>query len=327
MKKILIFLWITCLYAFDTDYDCVVVGTNPISMFEAIYKRTQGDRVLVVEQASECGGAWKSITICGVPNVDLGCHEFGQDQNVQKFLEVYAGCAIVQNGVPGKNNNMGFYPAHGCYELTHNLELLMKKVGVILALNSKLESVFIDTEREIAEVKVNGIRFTTRKIVVTHSSNIQFENPQLNQAKQNQTPQKYPHIYLLISDPTPSKFTYLNLSVSGCSRAMNVTRFVGLEGTGTQLIAIQVHNTSNLNDGQKYLDELKRLGHIDAIATLISVETYVFEQNRLNQSAINQVKPATIFEILNTSHITNIRNYIDKWKQGIKPWTVMMDVQ
>ncbi len=66
-----------CLHGVETDFDYIVVGSSPFSLFEAIYKRCLGNRVLVVEQGAECGGAWKSITICGVPHVDLGCHEFG----------------------------------------------------------------------------------------------------------------------------------------------------------------------------------------------------------------------------------------------------------
>ena len=317
IKKIFLLLWVSVVFPFETDFDYVVVGTNPISMFEAIYRKACGNRVLVVEQASECGGAWKSITVCGIPHVDLGCHEFGNDGSVSQFLQEYAGCKIVANAPPNQSKpSLGFYPSRGCYELTHNLERLMEHWGVMLALNTKLESVFIDSAREIAEVNVNGQRINTRKIVVTNCSYIYLENAQQVQP----TTTKFPHLYLLIEDPTPSRFTYMGLSLSGCSRAMNLTQFVGLEGTGRQLIAIQVYHSQYLNDGQKCLDELKRMSLVDASARLLLTDQYTYEQSYLNQSLIKQVKPSTIFEILNTSHIANIRMYIDRWKTSLRPW-------
>ncbi len=38
----------------------------------------------------------------------------------------------------------------------------MDRSGVILLLNCKLESAFIDLNREIVEVKINGMRYTTQ---------------------------------------------------------------------------------------------------------------------------------------------------------------------
>ncbi|HUD01594.1 MAG TPA: FAD/NAD(P)-binding protein [Rhabdochlamydiaceae bacterium] len=332
MKKIFLILcfWCVCLHGTETDFDCIVIGTSPFSLFEAIYKRCLGNRVLVVEQGTECGGAWKSITICGVPHVDLGCHEFGRNPKLAQFLEEYAGCKIV--GVtpdlqkPAPNGE--FYPSQGCYELTHNLELLMQSLGVILLLNSKMESVFVDTTQNIAEVKINGMRYTTRKLVVTNNSEIKIENPQVQSHAAH--PHTYYHIGMLVEDPTPPRFTYRNLHANGASRSTNYTPYsVELQGTGRQLITVQVHGEQNLANAEKFLEALKLQQLLDPNAKLLQMENYIYKQVAFNQSALHKLGPQAValFEIINTGHITNLSQHIEKWKTVLKPWTEMMNPQ
>lgn len=325
---ILFFLWSLSIFALETDFDCIVVGSSPTSMFEAIYQTSLGKRVALVEKASECGGAWKSIKICGIQHADMGCHELGNTQNIKQFLEKYAGCTIIPNAPinekPRDKDNWGFYPAHGCYELIHNLEFLMNKLGTHLLLNSTLESVFFDMERGIAEATINGRRFLTSKIVVTTGAGFKIENPQFKNLCQQKHINKYPHIYLLISDPTPSRFTYMNTSIEGASRAMNLTQFVGLEGSGTQLIAIQVQNETYLNSGEKFLAYFKKSGLLNQEAEILQTDSYIFEQVVCN---FDKVQPATgyILEFLPTGHISMIGNYISKWKLSMRPWREMVE--
>jgi hypothetical protein len=326
MKKLFLVLcfWCVSLQGIETDFDCVVVGTSPISMFEALYKRCLGNRVLVVEQGAECGGAWKSITICGVPHVDLGCHEFGRDARLLKFLEEYAGCTMVAS-TPSLTKpvpNGEFYPSEGCYELSRNLEHLMRSLGIVVLLSTRLESVFVDTSRSIAEVRFNDRRYTTKKIVVTQCSEIKFDNPQIqNQSSRIHT---YYHVGMLIADQTPPRFTYRNLSSHGASRTTNYTPYsVEMKGTGKQLITVQVHSEQAAKNVEKFLADLKKQGLIDANAQLIRTENYNYKQGHLDQSAIHKLGPEaqSIFEIINTNHITNISNYIEKWKKALKPWS------
>ncbi|HEX2579633.1 MAG TPA: FAD/NAD(P)-binding protein, partial [Rhabdochlamydiaceae bacterium] len=194
MRKffLVLFFWCISLHGIETDFDYIVVGSSPFSLFEAIYHRCLGHRVLLVEQSAEFGGAWKSITICGVPHVDLGCHEFGKDTRLSDFFEEYVGCAMVDASpeMAKPTPNREFYPSEGCYELTHNLQRLMLHHGVVFLLNSKLETAFVDLNREIVEVKINGMRYTTPKLIVTNNSDIVFENPELEN-----TPKRRPHTY------------------------------------------------------------------------------------------------------------------------------------
>jgi len=324
MKKLILALcFCICLHGVETDFDCIVVGSSPFSLFEAIYKKCLGNRVLVVEQGAECGGAWKSITICGVPHVDLGCHEFGRDHRLVQFLEEYAGCNIVGTTPDLKKPqpNGEFYPSEGCYELIRNLQMLMDHYGVILLLNSKVESVFVDTTRAIAEVKINDNRYTTLKVVVTNNSEIKLENPEV----QNNTPHPhtYYHIGMLIEDPTPPRFTYRNIHGNGASRSTNYTPYsADLKGTGKQLITVQVHGEQNLANADKFIEELKKQQLIDQNARLLQMENYIYKQVSLNQTALHKLGPKAqgIFEIINTGHITNLAGSIDRWKKALQPW-------
>ena len=327
MKKmfILFCLCIVSLYGDEVDFDCVVVGTSPTSMFEAIYQTALGNRVLIVERAHECGGAWKSIEICGIKNADMGCHEFGNAPAVKKFFEEYAGCKLEQNGPLDKKgrSTLGFYPSHGCYELIHNLQLLMDKLGTKLMLNSPLESVYLDTNRKIAELKINGMRYRTAKLIITNGAEINFENPQLANAMHHPNKIKYPHVYLLVSDPTAPRFSYTNLTTNGASRAMNLTHYVGLEDSGKQLIAIQVHSEQMFDSGEPFLAALKNLDLIDKSAEIIRMDHYVYEQ--IHCSSPQHLQQAgSLIEFLTTGHISQISSYIPRWKQAMKPWHEVM---
>jgi hypothetical protein len=201
----------------------------------------------------------------------------------------------------------------------------MDHFGVILLLNSKVESVFIDTTREIAEVKVGDIRYTTPKLVVTNNSEIKIENPGVQNHAHN--PHTYYHIGMLIEDPTPPRFTYRNIHGNGASRSTNYTPYsVELKGTGRQLITVQVHGEQNLAHADKFIEDLKKQKLIDENAKLLQMENYIYKQVAFNQSALHKLGPKaqSIIEIINTGHITNLANSIDKWKKALRPWHEIM---
>src|SRR5580658_9467362 len=95
MRWILFTLFI--LKGFGSDFDFAFVGSSPVLLFEALYKHHLGERIAIFEAASECGGAWKSIDICGVSHVDMGCHEIGSTPALNRFLEEYAGCSMISH--------------------------------------------------------------------------------------------------------------------------------------------------------------------------------------------------------------------------------------
>lgn len=325
IRSILVFLCATFLYASEPDFDCVVVGTSPISMLEALYRIHSGQRVLIIEESEYCGGAWKSIPACCTPHADLGCHQMGSDQNVRRFLEEYVGCRMVALDDPevdfvnthAKGTN-GFYPSGGCYEMINNLTKLIQATDAVLMTESRLDSVIMNETQQLAEVKVNGMRLTTSKLIVTPSTYLHIENHPSGRLP-NQHKVKYYHVYLLVEDPSPPSFSYRYGVGTGISRLMNLTHFSGLYGTGLQLICIQTHNEYYLSHQKEFFDQIKKAGLLNDDAQLILTENHVYEQSHLDSSMINQYK-STLIEVLNTGHFLAMASYIAKWKQVLKPF-------
>ena len=172
----------------------------------------------------------------------------------------------------------------------------------------------------MVEVVIEGERYTTSQVVLSNNSDIEIENPQ-SRMMQSQRVQLYPHIYLLIDDPTPVRFNYRTLSINGATRAMNVTPFIGLESQ--QLIALQVSNSGCFDLGEIYLAELKKQGLIDIQATLVDQESITYKQVLLNRTLLHPLgdRVRQFVEFIDTSHICNISLHIDRWKRVLKPWS------
>ena len=321
----LFLIWNTLV--FSVDFDCVVVGSSPFSLFEALYQSHSGKRVLILEGASECGGAWKAIDVCGIPRADLGCHQIGHDATLKNFLEEYAGCKLVSLDNPlipytnPSSSPNGYYFSQGCFELVDHLLQLISSTSIVLLLNHRLEKVAIDPSHTFATVKTQGEQYTTSKLIVTQMSSIQLENgPPLPAHGKT----KYYHLYLLIQDPTPPRFCYTGGVSPGVSRLMNLTHLVGLTGTGQHLIVIQTHSEQSFTQGQKYLQDLKAKKLIGESAYILRSEPYIYEQGPNTHQTLRSLngQGQKLFETINTGHFQSLSTYVQKWKQVLKPYSV-----
>lgn len=321
--KSLSFLWLLFLHAslFATDFDVVVVGTSPFSLFEALYQSHSGKKVLILEEAAECGGAWKSIPVCGMPHADLGCHQIGHNKDLKVFLEEYAGCKIVSQEHPliplTEADTQDYYFSKGCYELIEHLLHLVQATDIVLLTNTKLESISIDPSQQMAIAHTKGQNYSTRKFIVTPMSCFGIE-PVCSE--QNFSKSKYCHLYLLIQDPTPPRFSYHQGIGVGDSRVMNLTYFVGLADTGQHLIVFQVHNENAFTKEQELLDALKAKNLVAPEAYLLKSDPYIYEAGTFSQRHINQASAQNLFEVLQTGHFEKLTQYIPKWKQVLKPY-------
>lgn len=311
-----IFIQALCL---GVDFDVVVVGTSPITLLEALYQSHSGKRVLILEEASVCGGAWKSIEVCGVYPVDLGCHTLGKNKQMQTFLEKYVGCQMVSLDNPPapfdpKNSPNGFYPLQGCYEIIHNLLELITRTDIVLLLEHPLETVTIHPQRPEAVIVSRNLSITTSKIIApTYCS---FRHAHTPSASPKTT---YYHLYLLVDDPTPQRFSFRTGVLSGASRLMNLTYFAGLSGTSKQLIVIQTYGNNGNLTAKGYLDALKKQGLLHESARLLHEQTYVYEQASFKP--FNHVPNATqVIEQINTGHIEVMAQHIPRWEKVLKPY-------
>ena len=161
------------------DFDVVVIGTSPIPMCEAIYQAFSGKSVLLLDRWEEPGGAWKSITVCGVPHADMGCHQLvGANSAVKEFLERYIGCKMVPMEKPletcqSSHHCPDFYFSRGCYELIHNLERIIHKTNIVYLLNHPVDTVLVQSDGLV--VKTNGKSYSTKKVITVPGSHFHIE--------------------------------------------------------------------------------------------------------------------------------------------------------
>ena len=67
-------------------------------MIEASYHALNGKTVLILEAERELGGAWRSLEIFGLINVENAVHYFMPYKNARNFMEAQLGLAISEGG-------------------------------------------------------------------------------------------------------------------------------------------------------------------------------------------------------------------------------------
>jgi hypothetical protein len=66
--------------------DFLAIGTSIIMCLEASYQSDLGKKVLMIDKSSSFGGAWKSIKLAGISNVENAIHYFMPDKIGIKYL-------------------------------------------------------------------------------------------------------------------------------------------------------------------------------------------------------------------------------------------------
>lgn len=311
------------LFAVTTDFDVAVVGTSPISMLEAIYHLKCNQRVLIIEEESRLGGAWKSVDICGIANADLGCHLIGSDIRVKEFLDKYFDCRFVCLEHPTQEATLkhqgcsnGFYFSGGCHELVSRLEKIIESSPNAMLLHQPLKSIFIDTERNCVELNCDAMHFSVGRLIMTPASAFHIENPTF---VNNERPKHhYYHLYMLVEDLKPVSFTYLNGIITGMSRAMNLTPFLHMPDPNLQLIVVQTYRDTHFNEGPKFLEAFKNKQLLSENARILMTEHYVYDQSLMNVSQVKKIG-GPLIEILDSSSFMSMAKYFDKWKSVMTP--------
>ena len=314
-------LWLICLPVFllwGADYDCVFVGTSPICLFEALHQHYLGRRVLLIDDADDLGGAWKSISICDVAHADVGCHQIGSDRSIQEFLQERVGCKLVQMDKPeerfdpAKPTGNGYYFSGGCFELIEAIKTLLTKTTVEIRLRHTVQAAYVNPEEPCVVLTVNGASLTASKVFLPSYCGFTFQD-----ATQPRTKTKFFHLYMLLADSAPPTFSYQNYSGPYASRVMNLTHFAGLNNTGRQLIIFQTHSEADLREGAKLLKDLKAKKLVSAEAYLLKEEPYIYEQWSRPNWGFSKLPPEqqALFEVLDTSHFNSMQRRIQEWKR------------
>lgn len=66
-----------------------IIGSSPISLFEAIYQAKIGNKVTVYDSLERVGGAWGNVDYSKEYNLELGCHIWDVDKSTYAFIESF----------------------------------------------------------------------------------------------------------------------------------------------------------------------------------------------------------------------------------------------
>ncbi len=305
------------LFIWGVDYDCIFIGTSPISLFEALHQHYSGRSVLILDDAKEIGGAWKTIDICDVPHADVGCHHIGNDHKLQEFFERYVGCKLVQMDRPeepfdaSKPGGNGFYFSQGCFELMEALKAMLAQTTIHLELGKRVDAVAIDTANQCVVLTLGDTEIRSNKIFVPYYTSFAFRGESARSMKTN-----FYHLYLLIADPSPPAFSYQGYGGPLASRMMNLTHFAGLENSGRQLIIFQTQTEKGLRAAEEFLKDLKAKKLLSPSAYVLKEEPYIYEQWGHQHWQLSESQKEMI-EVLDTSHLTSISKRLAQWKQTL----------
>jgi UDP-galactopyranose mutase len=78
-------------------YPCVVIGSSPICLIEALYQSTLQEKILIVESDDHIGGAWGTINLFNFADVEIGPHIiYGSCDNrsVYRFMSQFLGISM-----------------------------------------------------------------------------------------------------------------------------------------------------------------------------------------------------------------------------------------
>lgn len=320
-SSLLLFFLLCCSsdFSFATDYDVIVAGSSPVSLMESIYQRRCGQSVVVLEKSNRCGGVWGSGTICNVPNVDLCCHNIGRDQRLLNFFANNLGCKLVLMEDPDqiyKSSSVSgeYYFSGGCNELTGNLLKMMHTAGIDLALNEELLHLYVDS-RAIVHAKTSKREITSKKIILPSHFHVMVDNYPLESSYQSY---KFYHLFLLVEDPAPQKFTTARKPIEGAMRIMNLTKFTQLKGTNQQLIILQISNDCVLEEAGGFLEKLKNADMLSPAALLIQTEKYIYDQFHRSTaiSKLAQEYPLSV-RVISSGDLHNLNASLPDWEKVI----------
>lgn len=71
------------------EYSCVLMGSSPVTMIEALHRRRTHERVLIIEESDRLGGAWGTRSVLGFDGVEIGPHVIyssSRNRRVYRFL-------------------------------------------------------------------------------------------------------------------------------------------------------------------------------------------------------------------------------------------------
>ena len=230
-------------------YDCILIGSGPVNLIEAMFLSKQGKKVLVLEQSEYVGGAWGKVPLKeGFPDFQLGCHIWDVEPKAFKFISEFLDMELVKlkpqpefvfkgiklpydwknllfyirgklrpkSGMESGSLNKAriipakyIYPAGGSLQFIDRLLDKVKDFGIEIRTGIKINKLEIG---EFTKAISESEVFVAKEIVIT--SVAQLKSISKN-GKGFTLPEprlvNYVHGHFLINDVTPTKFSYARL--------------------------------------------------------------------------------------------------------------------
>lgn len=78
--------------------DAAMIGTGPLALFEGLRLARQGARVVFIDRAASIGGSWRTPTVFGFRNVEVGVHLIEARPKVNAWLRQITNGQITKSG-------------------------------------------------------------------------------------------------------------------------------------------------------------------------------------------------------------------------------------
>ncbi len=107
-------------------WDQIYIGTGPIMLLDASNETLKKKKILVLEKSKDIGGAWKSININGINNLENAVHYLLPNKDGYNFLEKYLKIPIKET--PNKYYARSIYGLHLLIKSNSWLGNLLNKI-------------------------------------------------------------------------------------------------------------------------------------------------------------------------------------------------------
>ena len=192
-------------------YDKILIGSGIIFILEAIHLKFLGKKVLILEKKEDLGGAWKPLNLFGISNLENAIHYFLPNDEAISFIKNCLKLEVVKKKkkiiffknsfflskinydnifskflteLEKKKNfflilrkylfykRQSLYLKKGSADLYKKIKELSLKFNLKILYNNEISAIKLDYNKNILIVKSNNVNFLTKKIGITHATDI-----------------------------------------------------------------------------------------------------------------------------------------------------------
>ena len=330
-----------------------IIGSSPISLFEAIYQDKLGNQVTVFDEKKQIGGAWANINYGGELDVELGCHIWDVDKKTYTFIERFIGEALIalqpaptiifrNKSFPydWKNNLLVFkairhdlksflfgkkfikpvlfsrkykYPRKGSNQLLEKLKTELKQTKIEFNLNQVISNITI--KDDLFYLKDNVFD----ELILTSLSgikSIQFNNDMI-ELKHNDI--SFTHFHFIIKKGIRKKISYVRTMDHEFIHRVSDISFT--QPGNDYIFAIGIFTDKLVGKSDEAIVDIIKNYMIDKKWLDKDVEICKFYKNQFNAKIIDhfqikEVKEIKGLDVLRSSNfIFGLGNNVERWSE------------